>query len=120
MRRWLDNAAGALATSDWALAEFVSALGIKVRRRELSTAQADAAHSVLLTDFVPAIDLRQTDADVVRAAQLLLKEYALGLRAGDALHLASCLRQKRATLATADQVLAHAAKHFGIDVERTY
>ena len=40
----------------------------------------------------PGVDIRETDSDLVRAAPLLLKEYALGLRAGDALHLAFCLR----------------------------
>ncbi len=120
VRRWFDDATGALATSDWALAEFVSALGIKVRRGELKVAQADTAHAVLLADLLPTVDVRETDADLVRAAPLLLKEYDLGLRAGDALHLAFCLRLKRAALATADQVLARAARHFGINVERIY
>ena len=44
----------------------------------------------------PGVDIRETDSDLVRAAPLLLKEYDLGLRAGDALHLAFCLRLKRA------------------------
>lgn len=120
VRRWLDDVTGGLATSDWALTEFVSALGIKVRRGELAAAQADTARAVLLADFLPGVDIRETDTDLVRAAPLLLKEYDLGLRAGDALHLAFCLRLKRAALATADQVLARAARHFGVTVERMY
>lgn len=120
VRKWLGHVGGALATSDWALAEFVSALGIKVRRSELTAVQADTAYSVLLTEFLPGVQLRETDADLVRAAPLLLKEYELGLRAGDALHLAFCLRLKRSALATADQVLARAARHFGLAVERVY
>ncbi len=120
VRKWLDRVAGALVTSDWALAEFVSALGIKVRRGELTAVQADTAHSVLLTEFLPGVRLRETDADLVRATPLLLKEYELSLRAGDALHLAFCLRLKRCALATADQVLARAARHFGVAVERVY
>lgn len=119
-RRWLERAAGALSTSDWAVAEFVSALGVKVRRNELAAAQADAVHHVLLIDFLPGVRVLETDGELVRAAPLLLKEYALGLRAGDALHLAFCLRLKRPALATADLVLARAARHFGVTVERVY
>jgi uncharacterized protein len=120
VRRWLGRAAGALATSDWTLAEFVSALGIKVRRAELNAAQADSAHAVLTTAFLPGLEICTTDADVMRAVPMLLKEYELGLRAGDALHLALCLRLKRTALATADRVLARAARHFGVTVERLY
>lgn len=120
VRPWLERAAGALTTSDWAVAEFVSALGIKLRRGELTAVQADAAHSILLAEFLPAVELHESDADILRAAPLLLKEDSLGLRGGDALHLALCLRLKRAALATADQVLARAARHFGVAVERLY
>jgi hypothetical protein len=120
VRRWLEKAPGALATSDWALAEFVSATGIKVRRGELTAAQADAAHAILLNEFVPGVEVRETNSDLMRAAPLLLKEYDLGLRTGDALHLAFCLRLKRPTLATADRVLARAARHFGVKVEQVY
>lgn len=120
VRRWLERAAGAVATSDWALTEFVSALGIKVRCGQLTAAQADAVHAVLRTGFLPGVEIRETDADLVRAAPLLLREYELGLRAGDALHLAFCLRAQRPVLATADQVLARAARHFGVTVERVY
>ncbi len=120
VQRWLVRAAGALATSDWALAESVSALGSKVRRGELTAEQADAVHGALTTDLLPGVEICETDADLVRAAPLLLKEYDLGLRAGDAMHLAFCLRLKGPALATADQVLARAARHFGIAVERVY
>jgi len=120
VRRWLERAAGALATSDWALTEFVSALGLKVRRSELDAAQADAVHAALLADFLPGVQVVESDADLMRATPLLLKDYDLGLRAGDALHLAFCLRRQRCVLATADQVLARAARHFGVTVERVY
>ena len=46
VRRWLDDVTGGLATSDWALTEFVSALGIKVRRGELAAAQARFDHPI--------------------------------------------------------------------------
>lgn len=120
VRRWVDEAAGALATGDRALAEFVSALGIKVRRGELSAAQDDAAHSVLPDNFLPAVTVHRTDADLVQVVPLLLKEYGLGLRTGDAMHVAFCVRLKRVVLATADRVLARAARRFGLTVERVY
>jgi FkbM family methyltransferase len=86
MRRWLERSADSHTTSDWALAEFASALGLKVRRRELVAAQADAVQAAPLAEFLPEIQVVETDADLMRAAPLLLQEYGPGLRAGRQRH----------------------------------
>jgi uncharacterized protein len=89
VRRWLDNLAGkVLVVSDWTLTEFASALGIKVRERRLRSEQARQA--CVLMNGLAAESLQVVTPgrpEYERASQLLLN-YRLGLRAGDALHLA--------------------------------
>jgi predicted nucleic acid-binding protein len=89
VRRWLERQASELlAVSDWTLTEFASALGIKVREKQLQPDQARKA--VALLEKLAADSLRvftPSRADFHRAASYLL-QHRLGLRAGDALHLA--------------------------------
>jgi hypothetical protein len=120
VRRWLERAESALLTSDWAIAEFSSALGIKVRRGDLSARLADHAIAVLESKLLPAIDVLHSESDLVRAATVILRTYRLGLRTGDAMHLAFCLRNDRLGLATADRVLARAGAALGVEVQQVY
>ena len=120
VRGWIEASDAGLATSDWAIAEFSSALGVKVRRGELTAGQADGVLAVLQADLLPAFDVLETDSQLVRASSQLSRSYALGLRAGDAMHLAFCSRAGGLALATADRVLERAAVALGIEVERVY
>lgn len=100
----------ALAISDWTLTEFASAMGIKVRDKGLKASQATRACSLMdelaqqsFKIFTP------TRVDFRRAANLL-RQHRLGLRAGDALHLAIAQNQCVDCLYTMDQRLVKAAR----------
>ncbi len=120
VRQWIERADAPLATSDWAVAEFSSAVGIKVRRGEFTSGQADGAIEVLEGKLLPSLRLIETDSELVRASTVLLRTYRLGLRTGDALHLAFCLRERVLKLATADRALARAGAAFGVTIEQVY
>lgn len=102
-----------MVTSDWTRTELASAVGLKVRRGEL---QRDDALRLL-----PAIDrfitgsltevLPVHPADFSLAANYL-QYFDLGLRGGDALHLAICANHGIKELLTFDKILAKAVRHF--------
>lgn len=120
VRAWLETAESNFSTSDWALAEFSGALGVKVRRGELTTRQADGVLHVLEVDLLPSLAVLETEGRLVTAAGMLLRSWPLGLRTGDAMHLAFCSRASGLVLATADRILERAAQAMGILVERVY
>ncbi|MDD5329968.1 MAG: type II toxin-antitoxin system VapC family toxin [Sulfuricella sp.] len=102
--------------SDWGRVELVSALGVKVRTQQLSQTDATTA----LSRFERIADRYFTVCPIVGAdylrAQTLLNSFDLGLRAGDALHIAIAERCN-AALCCLDKRMAEAANHFGIEVE---
>lgn len=89
VRRWLArHASQVLAISDWTLTEFASAIGIKVRERSLTVRRAREANQLMAELTAASLVLcLPTRADFLRASEYL-SHHALGLRAGDALHLA--------------------------------
>lgn len=118
---WLANRSGdAILTSAWSLVETTSAIGIKVRRKDISTATAAAALELLDQRIQPLLEVVEPAATVFRRAELLLRDFQLGLRAGDALHLAICLDFEAVVLATADTALAGAARRLGQPVVKVY
>lgn len=99
----------ALAISDWTLTEFASAMGIKVRDKGLKANQAKRACSLMeklaeesFKVFTP------TRMDFRKAAEQL-RDHAVGLRAGDALHLAIAQNQCVDCLYTMDRRLIKAS-----------
>jgi predicted nucleic acid-binding protein len=114
MQHWLggqpeDN----LAISDWVATEFPSALSIKLRTGQIriaDRAEALATFTRLATDSFIAIPVSRLD---FRTAARLADQHAIGLRAGDALHLAICANHG-ATLCTLDRRLGDAGSALGI------
>lgn len=118
---WLVGLSGeVIVTSAWSLAEATSAIGIKVRRRDISAATASSALELLDVRILPLLEVIEPPAAVFRRAELLLRDFALGLRAGDALHLAICLDLDQVVLATADAALAGAARRLGQATVKIY
>jgi uncharacterized protein len=98
--------------------EVASAIARWVRLRELGEAQANQVENTFRED-VRAGRFRLLDVepgDYVRAREWLLARKT-PLRVLDALHLACALRHE-AELVTADVLMARAARHFGLRVQR--
>jgi predicted nucleic acid-binding protein len=114
VQKWLSQQEpGSLAISNWVTTEFSSALAIKLRTGQIdSNHRADAlAMFARLTaesfTILPVSDLQ------FRTAALFADQHTLGLRAGDALHLAICADQG-ATLCTLDHHLCEAGPALGV------
>ena len=107
----------ALVTSEWTRVEFTSAIGIKVRNRELS----DSLGRRALADYHEAIEpgltvLVPSHEDYILAANCL-QDLKCGLRSGDALHLAIAINHRVTRLLTLDKGFIKAAQRFPIPVE---
>src|SRR6266852_9290401 len=108
MQRWLgQQQADDLAISDWVATEFSSALSIKLRTGQIEAshrADALATFTRLATDSVTVVPMSRLQ---FRTAARFVEQHVLGLRAGDALHLAICA-DHGATLQTLDRRLSEA------------
>lgn len=111
---WLgQQPADDLAISDWVATEFSSALSIKLRTGHIGPAQrADvlATFSQLATDSFTVVPVTRFQ---FRAAARFVEQHTLGLRAGDALHLAICA-DHGAALCTLDRRLSDAGWALGV------
>lgn len=114
VQSWLaEQSQETLTISDWVTTEFSSALSIKIRRGQLTTdhrADALAMFGHLSADSFVALPVTR---EQFRAAARLVDQYAIGLRAGDALHLAICA-DLGATLCTLDRRLGEAGPLVGV------
>lgn len=114
MQDWLAaQPASDLAISDWVVTEFSSALSIKLRTGQLQPPhRADAL--AMFTQLAAESFVRlQISGQQFRTAARYADQYMLGLRAGDALHLAICA-DHGATLCTLDRRLGEAGAALGV------
>lgn len=111
---WFANGQDSFATSGWVAAEFSAALSIKMRRGEIGAVIRNGA----LQQFAQRITESFTSLPIGPGEFELAVEFGsrheLGLRAGDALHLAIA-RSGDTRLATLDRVQAEAGRKLGID-----
>ncbi|EKM98577.1 MULTISPECIES: type II toxin-antitoxin system VapC family toxin [unclassified Acidocella] len=114
MQAWLAaQQAGELAISDWVITEFSSALSIKLRTGQLQpTHRADALAMFAQLAAESFLHLLISGLQF-RTAARFSDQYTLGLRAGDALHLAICA-DHGATLCTLDRRLGEASAALGV------
>lgn len=114
VHEWLGaQKAGCLFISDWSITEFSSALSIKLRsgdvnldqRAEVLSAWTAARHASFIT--LPLLP------EHFAAAAIYVERAELGLRAGDAVHLAVAAANACA-MATLDQIQGRAAVELGI------
>ena len=114
MQRWLGQQQRSdLAISDWVTTEFSSALSIKLRAGHIGVAhRADvlATFTRLTTESFTVVPVSRLQ---FRTAARFVEQHMLGLRAGDALHLAICA-DHGATLCTLDRRLSEAGAALGV------
>ena len=114
MQEWLgDQDPNNLVVSDRVAAEFSAALSIKLRTGGIEAhhrANALTMFTRLCNDNLTIIPVSRIQ---FRMAARFAEQYALGLRAGDALHLAICA-DRGAIICTLDRRLAEAALALGV------
>jgi len=102
-----------LATSEWVTTEFSAALSIKLRTGQLSAEHRARALANFKRTITGSFYLLPVSSRHFQNAATFASQYALGLRAGDALHLAISA-DHGLTLCTLDRRMAEAAEALGV------
>jgi len=114
MQAWLgDQEPDSLAISDWVTTEFSSALSIKLRARQIAAVHRADALAMFTRLSSESFTILPVSSLQFRTAARFADQYALGLRAADALHLAICA-DHGATLCTLDRRLSEAGPALGV------
>lgn len=113
IRDYFRNDLPVVGLSDFAAAEFSSAVARRVRTAELNPGQA--GHLLNVSDAWIAARVERLDLEAadVRVASVFVRRFDLGLRTPDALHIAICQRLEL-SLFTFDRRMATAARELGI------
>jgi len=111
---WLaKQRADTLAISDWVVTEFSSALSIKLRSRQIGLAHRASALAAFARLVADSFTVLPVLGGHFRTASKFADQHTLGLRAGDALHLAIAGDQG-ATLCSLDKRLVDAGSAIGV------
>jgi len=99
-----------LVVSAWTATEFVSALGLKVRAKQLDKQAASAALAAFRELGEGYFNWLAVSPGDFKAASVYLEKWNLGLRAGDALHLVVAKTNGVKKLLTLDERMLKAAR----------
>jgi predicted nucleic acid-binding protein len=111
--KFLRTSAPILIISDFAAAEFASAVARRVRTGDITTDEARQGFSAFDSWTSLATQRAETTAEDVRASEGFLRRLDLTLRTADALNIAIAQRV-RAALATFDRSMAASARALGV------
>jgi uncharacterized protein len=118
VQQWLEKQpAGSLFISDWSVTEFSSALSVKVREKKLTLEDRAKALAKWTTLREESLVVLSVMAEHFTIAAIYAERANLGLRAGDALHLAIAAANG-CGLATLDSKQRKAAVELGIPCKR--
>ena len=114
VQEWLAGQdADSLAVSDWVVAEFSSALSVKLRTGQIVGDERAKALAKFAQLCANSFTLLAVSASCFQIAARFSDQYRLGLRAGDALHLAIA-SQRGDILCTLDKDLGAACTALGV------
>jgi predicted nucleic acid-binding protein len=112
--KWYADCAEELASAACCVTEFASALGLKQRTGQLTQEQAQTAWMQFERLCANDLQLLPVEATTFHKAAVLTMDASVGLRAGDALHLACAMQAKVQGMVTLDGVLAKNAKRLKV------
>ena len=113
---WFAGLRATPTCADWLLAEFHSALSIKLRTGQISETNAKRVRKEfeLLTEG--GLRIVPVSRNAFRHAAKMVQKHDHGLRSGDSLHLAVALELAASQMATLDATLAANAKRNGMEL----
>jgi predicted nucleic acid-binding protein len=103
-----------LTVSQWTRVELSSVLGLRVRMGRLKPKEAIDADAQFEATIERSFTTLLPTADDFRRAREFLQKHKLGLRAGDALHLAIASNHRAETIYSLDKTMLKAGRSLGL------